>query len=171
MITNQDLILEIMNHLSLYELEKLCKVNHEMMAVCNQKHFWLNKINNKKLFLDINITNYTDINWLKVYKSLKKVNNDIFSMIRNNHVGKLYDTNPRFKMDYFGQLFNQYEPNFKWVKHYQEVTGIIANLKNGKGYIIIGINADGWHSSDEVDVSEEALKNILFTLYYDGAIK
>lgn len=186
---NIDLDLEIMNHLEIYDIERLCKTRHN--DLCNQKHFWLNKISKERLSLPIKATTVAsirdsdkspstdgstiiniiedDINWLKVYKSLKKVDDFLQYMNKYNHRFNSLDVNAKYNMNYFGTLFNKYAP-FTWDEKYH-IYSIGALLNKDKVEIIIGILSEGWAISDELEVSFEDFKNMLFKMFYDNAVR
>src|SRR5437868_9673806 len=68
----KDVDYEMMIHLPFEQLKALCQCNHYTYQLCQNKHFWLRKIQHDHLILPSdNLLTYT--NWLQVYHVLCRI--------------------------------------------------------------------------------------------------
>ena len=158
-----DLDLEIIKHLNIDDLERLSQVKHN--HVFNQKHFWINKLTSEGLIADGKELN------LKTYIILQKIANDFKQMKIFKYQGVSLVINPKFKIDYYVKLFNQY--SFICDKDLLLLRSISINMfeEHKVSMIIIGFDKVSDCIGNEFEFTIKDFKDILFKMYYDNAIK
>ena len=108
-----------------------------------------------------------DINWIRAYQILNMVSDLIKKVEADFRAVKLY-FNSEFDIDYYKKLFNKYK--FKVKPEYTDIINILVYHENNIFYFQTRIKADDNWRDFKIKFTKEQIKDILFKLYYDGAI-
>ncbi len=159
----EDLDLKIMMELDDKEISLLCGVNQYAAQLCKTKHFWIKKFNNENLPIpDVD-------NLLKAYQ-ISILVNDITDQLRYEIIHQYtLKVNPKFGSDYFNVFIEKYKDNNQSIiKNSPTIKKIQIRYfpKSLKFFLMITTKMGEFY----INVSLTELKDILFKMYYDGAI-
>lgn len=159
---SQDNIYEIMLHLDYQDLESLCTTNTAYLDLCQDNSFWQKKITHDDMIFPIN----KNINWLKYYKLLRAVNNEINSMKPGTpeYEYKSNTNNTDYFIDLLEKLNVKYDMPFLYTDDNLEFG---TWYKNGLYYMEFIIPNTG---DIIIPLTKHQLVSFLFNGYYDQII-
>jgi len=137
-----DINYEVMYHMPFTQLKALCQSNKYHYHLCQNKHFWLNKLHHDQIDLPTNINQYHY--WIKIYEVLSFIKNyinkihqktqhelgldhDLLSVIQffNNHqididINHIVDISENITYIIFNKYGDHYQIEFDYNKEWEE---------------------------------------------------
>ena len=173
-LTNiKDVDYQILMDLPIYQLRPLCATNQYTRQLCQNRQFWLQKINRDGLDVAFptNFNDYKIDNWIKVYDILDTIDawliedtdgrTEITAMI--NHT----------EINYYVKLFLKYgviNDTTGYDNYDIKSMGIIADYINNENMIVIYPLQEEGVDTFHIDMNNEQMINIVFEAMMDKEI-
>lgn len=168
-----DLDYKIMSHLSINDLRTLSYINHYTYDQLHKDELlWINKLKEEGLYESIPDIDLTNINWLKLYKTLKTIKKVIDDIKDGDRIK--YTINEKY-IKYFDKLASDLNIPVRMHPRYPEFKiGYIRfgmhspranNIDKYIGYYITSAIND-----KDIHITHNQLVTLLFDLYYNNII-
>lgn len=151
-LSYNDLNMEIMMHLDIKDIENMCLTNNQFNNICQNKHFWIEKISHDFTYPDVKIHN---IHWIHFYKTIKKVST-MMTYLKNNQDEYLeIDIDNVEKLNKYFNLLNITAEDYT-------LSSLVIYYSKHFNFTIVDDNLN----VIQVELSKLQLYNLLIYIYY-----